>query len=247
MDAADFYTGIVVEGYALLKSTEFPAQRYVDFIAASGEPALELGCGDGDPLLELRRRGIEVEGVDSSADMLARCARRAASAGIKVVTHHQRMEDLALGRRFATIFLAGPTFNLLPDDELALRTLVRIREHLTPNGSVLVPLWIPPQTPREEFGVVRRAEADDGSSVAFRALSEDYDPTQRTRMTHTRYERDSRDGQQSADRAWVIHWHTQESFRALADTAGLRVLAMADLQGVPVTGDEEQFLVTLAR
>lgn len=35
-------------------------------------PAQELGCGDGDPLHELRRRSLEVDGVDSSADVLER-------------------------------------------------------------------------------------------------------------------------------------------------------------------------------
>ena len=31
MDAADFYTGIVAQGYALLKSESFSADRYADF------------------------------------------------------------------------------------------------------------------------------------------------------------------------------------------------------------------------
>src|SRR5699024_5718374 len=117
MDPADFYTGIVAEGYAVLKSTEFPVDRYADFINASGQPALELGCGDGDPLLALRARGLDVEGLDSSADMLARCAQRAAEAGVEVVTHHQRFEDMDLGRTYRSLFLAGPTFNLIPDDD----------------------------------------------------------------------------------------------------------------------------------
>src|SRR5690606_28270360 len=139
MDAADFYTGIVAEGYALLKSQDFPADRYADFIAASGEPALELGCGDGDPLLELRRRGLDVEGVDASGDLLARCAARAAEAGLEVVTHQQRFAELDLRRSYRSIFLAGPTFNLPPDDDLALRALRRIGEHLADDGTALVP------------------------------------------------------------------------------------------------------------
>ena len=34
MDAADFYTGIVVEGYSLLKQADFPADRYAELIDA---------------------------------------------------------------------------------------------------------------------------------------------------------------------------------------------------------------------
>lgn len=247
MDAADFYTGIVAEGYALLKSTHFPADSYADFIAASGQPAIELGCGDGDPLLELVRRGLDVEGVDSSADMLARCRDRAREAGLQVTVHHQRMEDLQLARSYRSIFLAGPTFTLLPDDDLALRALTRIREHLTEDGTALVPLWIPPPRPPESLGSPRQATAADGTAVTFTALSEEYDETHRTRTTRSRYERHTAGEVQSTDRDWVIHWQTQESFRELAAAAGLRVVSMTDLHGTPVTGGEEEFLVTLSR
>ena len=248
MDAADYYTGIVAEGYAVLKGTHFPADRYADLIAASGEPALELGCGDGDPLLELRRRRLDVEGVDSSADMLARCAQRAAQAGLEVVTHRQRMEDLDLARRFATIFLAGPTFTLLPDDDLALRALAAIREHLTEGGIAEVPLWIPP--PSEDLGTARHTETEHGTTLKFTPLTEQYDAAHRTRTTHVRYERvdpQKPDAVEVAERDWVIHWHTRESFATLAEVAGLEVVSMTDLDSGGVTGDEDQFEVTLTR
>ena len=77
MDPADFYTGLVVELYSPLKSGHEDPERYARFVLDSGEPALELGCGDGDPLLALRALDLDVEGVASSTDMLARCRGRA--------------------------------------------------------------------------------------------------------------------------------------------------------------------------
>ncbi|MDQ0596693.1 ubiquinone/menaquinone biosynthesis C-methylase UbiE [Streptomyces canus] len=118
-------------------------------------PALELGCGDGDPLLELRRRGLEVDGVDSSADMLDRLRRRADEEGIRTTVFHQRMEAFQLPRRYRAIFLAGPTFTLLPDDDVALAALRGIRAHLAEGGTVLVPLFTPAPTPAEQIGRVR--------------------------------------------------------------------------------------------
>ena len=61
MDPASFYTGLVADLYGPLRSVVQDPEPYVRFIELSGEPALELGCGDGDPLLELRSRGIDVE------------------------------------------------------------------------------------------------------------------------------------------------------------------------------------------
>src|SRR6478735_4388662 len=49
VDPADFYTGLVAELYAPLRSGTPDADRYVRFVREHGEPALELGCGDGDP------------------------------------------------------------------------------------------------------------------------------------------------------------------------------------------------------
>lgn len=97
VDPSLFYTGLIADLYAPLRSESPDPEPYARFIAASGEPALELACGDGDPILELRRRGLDVEGLDASPDMLERCRRAAAEHGVDVVLHHQTMENV-LGR-----------------------------------------------------------------------------------------------------------------------------------------------------
>ncbi|MFD0534245.1 class I SAM-dependent methyltransferase [Actinomadura luteofluorescens] len=73
---------------------------------------------------------MEVEGVDSSADMLERLRRRAHEQGISATVYCQRMEALNLPHHYRAIFLAGPTFTLLPDDAAALACLHGIRAHL---------------------------------------------------------------------------------------------------------------------
>lgn len=227
-DAADFYTGIVADAYAELRSNTYDAELYAAFVRDVGEPALEIGCGDGDPILALRQQGFDVEGVDSSQDMLERCQHRAAAAGTRVVTHHQRMEELDLSRRFRAIYLAGPTFNLLPDDRTARRALEAIRAHLLPDGAALIPLWIPPPTPPEELGAVRSARTSDGAIARFVALSEEYDKLSRVRRTHTRYELEQAGGTEVVEREWVIHWHTEQSFGQLAAAAGLDAVRVPD-------------------
>ena len=57
MSAADFYTGIVAEAYGPLRGDVVEAGPYLDFVRAEGEPALELGCGDVGPFLELVAAG----------------------------------------------------------------------------------------------------------------------------------------------------------------------------------------------
>jgi SAM-dependent methyltransferase len=240
VEPALFYTGLVAELYRPLRSAAPDPAPYASFIGAVGEPALELGCGDGDPLLELRALGLDVEGVDSSDEMLARCRRRATEGGIDVVLHHQRMEQLDLGRRYRTIFLAGATFNLLPDDETALAALGRIRDHLEPDGAALIPLMIPAAIEPAEIGRVREALEPDGSTIRYSITAAARDEERRRQETSTRYERTGDRGS-VLERPWLLHWHTQRGFGELAAAAGLATVAVLGADGGPVSADADVF------
>lgn len=249
MEPADFYSGIVLDAYAKLKSSTFDPEPYRAFVEASGEPALEIGCGDGDPLLRLCAAGRDVEGVDSSLDMVDRCREIAAARGVATHIYHQRAEDLSLDRRYASIYFAGPTFNLLADDATALGALRAIREHLTDEGAALIPLWVPDPTPEKELGVTR-ATTDDESGIELRytPLSEIYDPERRTRITTSRYERVTADDTELADREWIIHWHTPDSMRRLCEEVGLKVIDMLDDDtNEPATAASVGFTVIVRR
>lgn len=228
MEPADFYTGIVADGYAGLKSSRFEPSPYAEFIGRHGEPALEIGCGDGEPMLHLCAAGLQVDGVDSSLDMVQRCRLEAGRRGLVVEVHHQRVEDMALQQRYRSIYFAGPTFNLLADDETALRALRSIRHHLTPDGSALIPLWIPGPTPGGELGVARSMRNPAGTELRYIPLTETYDLECRTRVTTCRYERVTAGRTEVADRQWIIHWHTPSGFRQLCEDAGLGVISLVD-------------------
>lgn len=237
MSAADFYTGIVADLYGPLKSFAQDPEPYAAFVAESGEPALELGCGDGDPLLDLRGRGLDVDGVDSSADMLDRLRARAAATGTEVRVHHQRMERLDLPRRYRAVFLAGPTLTLLPDDAAALAALRAIRAHLTDDGTVLVPLFTPAPTPAGQLGRVRTATAADGAELRVSVVAEERDEEARTQTALLRYERHHGTESRVEERPWVLHWYPRAVFAELAGEAGLAVASVTDPAGGPAGED----------
>ncbi|MFY0405420.1 class I SAM-dependent methyltransferase [Solicola sp. PLA-1-18] len=228
MEPANFYSGIVVDAYAKLKSSTFEPGPYAEFVRAHGEPALEIGCGDGEPLLDLSALGLDVDGVDSSADMVERCRSNAAARGLPTQVFHQRAENLNLERTYASIYFAGPTFNLLPDDDTAAAALGAIERHLAGGGAALIPLWVPPPTSPEDLGSTRVALDDSGARLSYTPLRETYDRTGRTRTTSARYERTTNTGVEVADRDWIIHWHTPTSFADLCAAAGLRIVEMVD-------------------
>ncbi|MEQ1788502.1 MAG: class I SAM-dependent methyltransferase, partial [Acidimicrobiales bacterium] len=227
MDAVEpalFYTGLVAELYSPLRSSGAPdPEPYVRFVTRVGQPALELGCGDGDPLLDLRARGFDVEGLDSSVDMLARCRTRARERSLAVTLHESPMESMELLRRYRSIYLAGPTFNLIVDDDTAWRALARIRAHLEPDGEALIPLFVPRPLPPAAIGVPREHVTDDGRTMRVTVLAEERDEEARLQTLVLRYEMEIGGERLVEDRPWVLHWHTQEGFRQLVGDAGLLV------------------------
>lgn len=245
MDPAQFYTGIVAELYAPLRSSVPDPAPYAAFIDAVGQPALELGCGDGDPIIDLRRRGYDVDGVDSSAEMLDRCRGAAAANGLDVVLHHQRMQELSLLRRYRSVYLAGATFNLLTTDDDAAAALAAIRTHLEPDGAVLIPLFIPDPTAADRLGHPVEATDAAGAVIRVTPISEQRDEERRIQETVLRYERVMGDEREVDDRTWTLHWHTQEGFRSLAAAAGVRTVDVLNERGGPAAPDAMTFVFWL--
>jgi SAM-dependent methyltransferase len=234
-DPSQFYTGLVAPLYGPLRSVVPDPEPYARFVSRSGEPALELGCGTGDPLLDLVARGLDVEGLDSSADMLEHCRVAARERSIAVVLHHQRMEEMDLERRYRSIYIAGPTFNLLPDDDAARRALQRIGLHLASGGSALVPLFVP--EPARDLGEARVHVQSDGTVLRFTALDEQRDDEARIQRTRMRYERIQGDASEVVERELLIHWYPAGGFEALASRAGLRAREVNDGRGEGEAGE----------
>ena len=228
-----FYTGIVARAYAALRSAAPDPRIYQRFVKMTGEPVLEIGCGDGDPMLDLVATGLDVEGLDSSPDMLTRCRSVADARGLRVVLHEQPMQSMQLDRRFRSIYLAGPTFNLLPDDGVAQLALHQIAAHLAPGGSALVPLFIPATAAPEDLGTTQSHTDTDGTILRLTALSQEHDDNARLHITMLRYEVEAHGATAVEDRPWLLHWYTQAGFATLAEAAGLTVTAILAGDGSP--------------
>lgn len=247
VEPSQFYTGIVAECYGPLRGSVPDPDAYAAFVASSGEPALELGCGDGDPLIALRQRGLNVEGLDSSADMIARAQARADALGIEVRLHCCTIEAMQLGRTYRSVFLAGPTFNLIIDDDAAQRSLDNIAAHLEPGGRALVPLFIPQPLPPSVFGVWREHTSEDGAHMRFQIVDATYDEVARMQVATTRYELTRHGVTEQLERPWELHWHTQESFAAMAARAGLRVHAIINGSGQTAADSDVEFAFRLTK
>src|SRR6187455_90804 len=89
----------------------------VDFLAgiAGGGPVLELAIGTGRVALPLAARGLRVEGVEGSPEMVAKL--RAKPGGDAIAVAVGDMADVPVSGRFRLVYLVFNTlFNLVRDE-----------------------------------------------------------------------------------------------------------------------------------
>jgi len=107
-----------------------------------GASILDVGCGTGRHAIELARRGYAVTGLDLSAEMLARAAEAARSAGVRVEWVRADATSFSFPAKFdAALCLCEGAFGLLgqQDDpiEQPLAILRNIAHALKPGAKAL--------------------------------------------------------------------------------------------------------------
>ena len=121
-------------------------QFYVEAAIDAGGPVLELGCGTGRVTIPIARAGVEVVGLDSSPAMLevARRKLEAASLGSSAPTLVQAdMTDFALDRRFNLVIVPFRGFLSLLTVRDQVDTLSSVKGHLSPNGKLIISIFVP--------------------------------------------------------------------------------------------------------
>lgn len=141
-DTNTWHHGLVAKWWAEFARGGSEVDYLRPWIERYGEPVLDAGCGTGRLLVPLRRAGLDVDGVDVSADMLALCASAAQQDGVAPRLTRQALHDLDLARRYRTIYLCG-VFGVGPDRSQDDEVLRRLLAHLEPGGAVVILHYVP--------------------------------------------------------------------------------------------------------
>ena len=181
---------------------------YQGFIERDGQPALDLACGAGRLLLPLLRAGLDVDGCDISADMLAHCRRLASAEGMAPRLYQRAMHALDLPRQYRTISICD-SFGIGGECARDLKALQQCYGQLAPGGTLVFsayppygdpdswPFWLPEQRktlPQAWPESDLRKRAADGDEIALSSRLIDLDPLkqQHTRQIRSRLWRDGK-------------------------------------------------------
>ena len=147
----------------------------VEFLAslAGGGPVLELGIGTGRVALPLAARGISVEGVDASAEMVQRL--RAKPGGESVPVTIGDMADVPVNGPFALVYLVFNTLFGLLTQERQATCFGNVARVLGAGGAFVIECFVPDLT---RFDRGQRVQALDVTEDAAAFELSRHDPVQ---------------------------------------------------------------------
>lgn len=207
------------------------------------------------------RAGLDVDGCDVSADMIAFCRAKAAREDLSPNLYVQPMHALDLPRKYRTIVVCG-AFGLGSTREQDFEALRSFNEYLEPGGTLLLDVEVPYADSRqwrywlrEERSTLpepaepasRRRRAPDGTEYALRSRILELAPLEQ-RVTLAMHAERWRDGELQAEEEHVltIGLYFKNELLLMLERAGFaNVSVEGDHNDAEATSDDD-FLVFVA-
>jgi SAM-dependent methyltransferase len=231
------------------------------FVGRSGEPALDVACGAGRLLVPFRLAGLDVDGCDVSADMVAACRRKLEEAGVAADVWAQPMHELDPPRTYRTIFVCGG-FGLgstHAHDEQALR---RFHAALVPGGTLVLDVEMPYSYTRhwpywlkdgrgglpEDWREPDRRRTADGRELALATRVVDLDPLEQLVTMELRAEQWAGGERVAAEtHTLTIRLYFRDELAAMVRAAGFEELEIFAGNTLQAPTPDDDFLVFAAR
>jgi SAM-dependent methyltransferase len=186
-DPAKSFLGEAAEQYDRnVRGDEDDAVAFLAELSGSG-PALELAIGTGRIGLPLAARGVTVEGIDLSPDMVAQLRRKPGGEAIPVTIGD--FAEVPVEGTYRLVYIVFNTFfNLLHQDE-QVRCFENVAAHLAEDGAFVIEARVPAHIHALPESQYVHAEEVGVDEVWLDVAK--YDPvTQRLEETHVRLRTD---------------------------------------------------------
>jgi SAM-dependent methyltransferase len=213
-------------------------------------------------LLPYLRVGLDVDGCDVSADMIALCCEKATREGLSTNLYVQPMHRLDLPRKYRTIFVCG-AFGLGSNRNQDLESLRRFYAYLEPGGTLLLDIEVPYADarqwrywPKEERASLpeakqpprERKRASDGADYALRSRVVELDPLGQhvTLEIHAQMWRDGRLESEEDHKLDIGLYFRNELLLMLERTGFVNIVVNGEHTETEATSDHD-FLVFVAK
>ncbi len=223
---------------------------YLQIIQQYGQPVLDIGCGTGRLILDYLQEGIDIDGMDNSAEMIALCRAKAETLGLSPNLYQQNMEALDLPRTYRTILGSSSVFQLITDRDSARDTLRRIFAHLQPGGVFVTPFgfdWKEGEGMDSGWVLVFEKVRPEDGAIARRWSHSWCEPEKQWWHSEDRYEVELNGEivvQEEHRQSPELRWYTQADAAALYQEVGFsNIQFLHSFETRPASAEDRDFCV----
>lgn len=200
---------------------------YASLLAAVRGRILEPAAGTGRILIPLLEAGHEVDGLDSSAEMLACCRRHCRDRGLDPVLREADMTVFVRLAAYEAVIVPAGSIALLDGRQATLQALTCFRDSLVPGGHLFVDVPVPRPAARPE---AMRCWRRGSRLWTLRTVRVEFDPSANQTTRFLRYDK-WQDGTLRMTELQAFrwqHWSLPEFEDLLAEAGFTGVLVTAD-------------------
>jgi len=204
-------------------------EYYIRQLSGVSGRILEPAAGTGRVLIPLLEAGFELEGLDSSPDMLAVCSQHCQDRGLDPVLREADMTTFVQRGAYQAVIIPAGSIALLAGRGAVMQAMAAFRESLVPGGRLIVDVDPPrPATGPEPARYWRR----DSYLWTLQVMHVGYDPAANQVSSLLRYEK-WRDGILLATELQLFRlqqWSLTEFGTLLAEAGFTGVSVIGDYQ-----------------
>lgn len=218
-------------GKSLDGDLEFYYQEIKDFKG----PILEAGVGTGRLLIPYLERGLKIEGLDYSQEMLDLCKKNLDQRGLKTRLYRQDLKTMSLDKKFEAIIMPTGSICLIDNIDLLLKNFY---DHLRDQGKIFIDLIFPLDfKPGCQSQIYRLSPSE---SIVYTSNNEKIDFLEQKTYCLNRYEKWVDDKLVDTELAeFNLNWYGIREFSLLLEKHGF-----TNIEYIRGYGGQADYLVT---
>lgn len=200
---------------------------YMSRLESCKGPILEPGTGTGRILIPLLEKGLNVEGFDSSKDMLNICRNNCKKRNLNPKLFEAKMESFSQDTKYDAIIVPTGTFLLLDKKENSIKALQNFYKNLTNGGRLIIDIFLQTDI---SIGTVstKTWECSNGDIITLENKVVEVDYINQYTISHGRYEK-WREGVllQTELEYFPLRWYGVEEFKLILESIGFKNIVIS--------------------
>ncbi|MGP4080895.1 class I SAM-dependent methyltransferase [Pseudalkalibacillus sp. R45] len=218
-----YYSKLSSEVYDIDKPVGFSfgdIEFYMERLSSSTGPILEPATGTGRILIPLLEEGFQVDGFDTSKDMLNICRVNCEKRKLSPYLFQADMESFSLDKKYDAIIIPTGTFLLMHDRAQSIKALKNFYKHLNHGGKLILDTFLQTDISLGKIST-RTWECDNGDVITLEDKIVKVDYINQYTISYGRYEK-WRKGTllQTELEPFKLRWYGIEELRMLLEQVG---------------------------